>query len=168
VQIFCDESGGVDGNHFLVAAITVADSCATRIVKSFRKAVKMSSEIRGHSLSETNRRIFFDILNKEGDAFAIVAHCGRNGVVGGWAMIQRHAGPTSITPIRQRNIQPTVDFDGFVWHSRHRHCLKSAESQYGANALARLLRKFSAIFLQYLSGKTYVRREQRPPNTSLS
>jgi hypothetical protein len=86
VQIFCDESGGVDGDHFLVAAITVADSCATRIVKTFKKAVKMSSEIKGHSLSETDRRIFFDILNKEGDALAIVVHCGRSSVVGGWAM----------------------------------------------------------------------------------
>lgn len=86
MQIFCDESGGADGDHFLVAAVKVSESCAARIVKSFKKAVKSSSEIKGHRLSETDRRIFFEILNREGDPFGIVVHCGRSTAIGGWAM----------------------------------------------------------------------------------
>lgn len=115
MQIFCDESGGGDGDHFLVAAIMVADYCATRIVKNFKKAVKRSSEIKGHSLSERDRRIFFDILSKEGDAFGIVVHCGRSTVIGGWAMsglseidLYGHLISEACTPIIKNASVPSI------------------------------------------------------------
>lgn len=89
MQIFCDESGGADPANeiFLVAAVMLSATGATRSLKSFRKAVNWKgSEIKGHSLTLEQRRVFFDLLNREADLDSVVVSCGRRNPLGGWAM----------------------------------------------------------------------------------
>jgi hypothetical protein len=63
-QIYCDESGGFDKDKhsLIVSAIRITFGDAARLMKQFRKATKLSDEIKGGLLSEKERSLFFDML----------------------------------------------------------------------------------------------------------
>lgn len=87
MQIFCDESGGTDPANalFLVAAVRIDGTAATRLVKAFRTTAGHSGELKGFRLTLPQRQLFFDLLLKtEGLAVAVV--CDRREPAGGWAM----------------------------------------------------------------------------------
>lgn len=89
MQIFCDESGGADPANelFLVAAVVLPPAGAKRLLKSFCKAVRWKgAEVKGHSLAPGQRRVFFDLLNREAELGSVVVSCGRRDPLGGWAM----------------------------------------------------------------------------------
>ena len=89
MHVFCDESGGTDpaNDIFLVAAVTISGVAATRLLKSFRKAVRWAEvEIKGHALRPEQRRIFFDLIDREADFGSVVVTCQRSAALGGWAM----------------------------------------------------------------------------------
>lgn len=89
MHVFCDESGGPNlaEDTFLVAAVTISGANATRLLKSFRKAVSWTeAEIKGHALRRDQRRIFFDLIHRESDFGAVVVSCQRGEALGGWAM----------------------------------------------------------------------------------
>ena len=88
MQIFCDESGGVDpaNDVFLVAAVALPPNTATRLLKSFRKAARWrDTEVKGHFLTPEQRRVFFNLLQQI-DMGSIVVSCSRGDGIGGWAM----------------------------------------------------------------------------------
>ncbi len=86
--IFCDESGGSDpsNNAFVVVAVAMAPSDATRLIKSFRKATGVVGEVKGHGLALPQRRVFFELLLQEADALSAAVASRRSEPVGGWAM----------------------------------------------------------------------------------
>lgn len=89
MHVFCHESGGADpaNDVFLVAAVIISGANATRMLKSFCKAVSWTEvEVKGHALRPEPRRIFFDLVAREADVRAVVVHCQRREVLGGWAM----------------------------------------------------------------------------------
>ena len=80
---------------FLVAAIAMLATDATRLLKSFRKAAKWprGEEIKGHTLSSTQREIFFDLLQRA-MIESITVTCSRRDPAGGWAMGALGPGPS--------------------------------------------------------------------------
>lgn len=88
MHVFCDESGGVDfaNDIFLVSAVRIDPSDATRIMKTMRKAVKSSGELKGKVLTHEQRAIFFDMLAKVPTIMAVSVTCCRGHNTGRWAM----------------------------------------------------------------------------------
>lgn len=87
-HVFCDESGGTDAVNtvFLTAAVAIAPPDAARLLKSFRKATRITGEVKGHKLTFEQRTIFVDLLTKDADAASAVVACSRSDAVGAWAM----------------------------------------------------------------------------------
>jgi hypothetical protein len=85
-HIFTDESGGSDRGVFLVSAIQISPLAADRLIKTFRKKTKIQNEIKGQKLHSDQRHLFFGLLEKETDAYAVSIACSRTTTLGGWAM----------------------------------------------------------------------------------
>src|SRR4051794_26938897 len=85
-HIFTDESGGSDRGVFLVSAIQISPLAADRLIKTFRKKTKIQNEIKGQKLHSDQRRLFFGLLGRETDAYAVSIACSRITTLGGWAM----------------------------------------------------------------------------------
>ena len=86
MQIFCDESGGIDPTTdlFLAAAVAIPPNGATRLLKSFSKATgRKGREVKGHRLTLEQGRVFFDLLCREDDLGSTVVSCSRRTLVGG-------------------------------------------------------------------------------------
>ncbi len=89
MQIYCDESGGFDGDKhsFVVSAVRISGHDASRLMKKFRKASRLAGEIKGSTLSEAHRTMFFDML-AEMDHIGAVVGCHRTSLIG--SVVQRH------------------------------------------------------------------------------
>lgn len=87
MHIYCDESGGTDAasNEFLIGAVIIAPGDADRLVRAFRKKVRLGEEIKGHKLRPEDRQRFFAMLS-ELDHSACAAGCVRRDRVGGLIM----------------------------------------------------------------------------------
>lgn len=85
MDIYCDESGGFDGekHSLLIAAVNISSHDAGRVMKQFRKSTKIGDEIKGGLLSPAHRRRFFDML-REVDNFAAAVTCNRSTSLGAW------------------------------------------------------------------------------------
>lgn len=83
MKIFCDESGGFDGDkHSLVlSAVRISEHDATRLMKQFRKAIRATNEVKGGLLTDPDRALFFDMLSKE-EHFAAAVTCHRKSQLG--------------------------------------------------------------------------------------
>lgn len=88
MHVFCDESGGTgrDDSLFLVAAVALTADEATRIMKKFRKATGLRGEVKGSRLSDKQRRIFFDIVDRSPLPQASVVFCRGLDPIGSWAL----------------------------------------------------------------------------------
>lgn len=87
MHIYCDESGGTDAasGEFLIGAVLIAPGDADRLVRAFRKKVRLGEEIKGHKLLPDDRGRFFTMLS-EVDHSACAAGCVRTDHVGGMVM----------------------------------------------------------------------------------
>jgi hypothetical protein len=85
-HIFTDESGGSDRGVFLVSAIQISALAADRLIRTFRKKTKIHNEIKGQKLLPDQRHLFFGLLRRESDAYAVSIACSRTTTLGGWAM----------------------------------------------------------------------------------
>jgi hypothetical protein len=85
-HIFTDESGGSDRGVFLVSAIQISPLAADRLIRTFRHKTKNQNEIKGQKLHPEQRRLFFGLLGRETDAYAVSIACSRITTLGGWAM----------------------------------------------------------------------------------
>lgn len=88
MHVFCDESGGTgrDDSLFLVAAVALTAREATHIMKSFRKATGLRGEVKGSRLTDKDRKIFFDILDRSPLSKASVVFCRGLDRLGSWAL----------------------------------------------------------------------------------
>lgn len=86
-HIFCDESGGSDraSGAFVAAAVEIVPSEASRLLKRFRHAARISGEVKGHRLVARQRRIFFDMLARHTEIGGIAVTCGHSDTLGAWA-----------------------------------------------------------------------------------
>ena len=86
MHIYCDESGGFDGDKhsLIIGAVQIGAADAGRLIKQFRKATGLRNEIKGGLLSASQRETFFSMLGgAEGVSTAI--SCRRASPLGGWA-----------------------------------------------------------------------------------
>ncbi|PDS68911.1 DUF3800 domain-containing protein [Rhizobium phaseoli] len=83
MKIFCDESGGFDGDKhsLLVAAVRVTEHDAARIMKQFRKAIGATNEVKGGLLTDGDRAKFFDMLAAS-EHLGVVVTCGKTSSLG--------------------------------------------------------------------------------------
>lgn len=90
LHVYCDESGGADqaNDAFLVAAVALSPHDAVRLIKSFRKAARFprSEEVKGHLLGLEQRRVLFELLDRQADALSIAVVAQRCELVGGWGL----------------------------------------------------------------------------------
>lgn len=89
MHAFCDESGGVaSGNpHFTLAVAAMEQETALRAVKAFRRASKLKGpEIKGSSLGPAHRRLFVEVLLKEGCGPGAAVVCARGDAIADWAL----------------------------------------------------------------------------------
>ena len=86
LHIFCDESGGMeaDKHSFIVTAVSIAPHDATRLMKTFKKAIKAKDEPKGSLLSIPQRTIMFDLLAKEAEHSAVAVTCSKHTPFGKW------------------------------------------------------------------------------------
>lgn len=118
MHIYCDESGGTDAasGEFLISAVLILPSDADRLVRAFRKKVRLGEEIKGHKLLPEARRRFFSLL-AEYDHAACVSGCVRSDRAGGmvmrtqpeiriWGELLAHA---LVQPVFARGAGVTVD-----------------------------------------------------------
>ncbi len=86
MNIFCDESGGFDGDKhsFVIGAVQITSGDASRLIKQFRKASGIRDEIKGGLLLARQRSIFFSMLGDTEGISAAVA-CHKQSQLGGWA-----------------------------------------------------------------------------------
>jgi hypothetical protein len=87
-HIFCDESGGTDkaSGAFVAAAVSIVPGEANRLVRRFRKAARITSEVKGHRLTARQRWIFFDMLSAQTDLGGVAVTCGHFEPLGAWAI----------------------------------------------------------------------------------
>jgi hypothetical protein len=86
MQIFCDESGGADQEHFLVTAVRTDGETAFRLVKKIKKILNIRNELKGNQLNIDQIRTVLSIMEKSPDTMAVSVICGRSEPVGGWAL----------------------------------------------------------------------------------
>src|SRR5215213_4438297 len=88
MHIFCDESGGcaLSEQCFLAIGVLIEPSQAAQVIRRFRKATKINSEIHGHELDAKQREIFFEQLAKNAESVSAALVCHRKDTVGGWGM----------------------------------------------------------------------------------
>lgn len=87
MHIYCDESGGTDAasGEFLIGAVLIAPGDADRLVRAFRKKVRLGEEIKGHKLLPDDRERFFAMLSEVGHSACAVG-CVRTDPIGGMVM----------------------------------------------------------------------------------
>lgn len=84
MHLYCDESGGTDGELFCVSALRLDPRLAERALKSFRRRVGWEGEVKGHALDSKSRRLLLDLTFKTPGAAAVVV-CDSRTSFGGWA-----------------------------------------------------------------------------------
>lgn len=82
--LYCDESGGTDGDLFCVSAFRIDPQEAARALKSFRRRTGHQGEVKGHRLLPAERVLLLDLAFRAPGAAAVVACDGRT-PLGGWA-----------------------------------------------------------------------------------
>lgn len=86
MQIFCDESGGIEQGHFLVSAVRIDGGQALRMLKTIRKLTGISgSELKGNALDIRQIETVFSVIQRHPEAVAVSVVCRRDDPVGGWA-----------------------------------------------------------------------------------
>lgn len=86
MQIFCDESGGIDQGHFLVAAVRIDGGEANRMIKKIRKLTGFQGpELKGNALNVDQIRTVFSVIARHPETVAVSVICRREDPVGGWA-----------------------------------------------------------------------------------
>ncbi len=84
MHLYCDESGGTDGDLFCVSALRLDPRHAERALKSFRRSVGWEGEVKGHALDTNARQLLLDLTFKTPGAAAVVV-CDSRTSLGGWA-----------------------------------------------------------------------------------
>jgi hypothetical protein len=89
VHVFCDESGGTAprDSYFALGAVALEPRTASRAIKTFRKVAKITtSEIKGSNLTTDQRRLFVEVLVKEGGGRGAAVVCARGDQIADWAI----------------------------------------------------------------------------------
>lgn len=140
MQIFCDESGGIDQGRFLVAAIRIDGAEAIRMVKTIRKLLRTDgSELKGNDLGIAQIETVFSVLARHPAAVAMSVICHREDPVGGWAAgalpehrIWRELIVESCLPLHHRSVRGIVPDGG-----RYKKAVLRATEAEIAEAVAR-------------------------------
>ena len=89
VHVFCDESGGIapSESYFALGAVALESTAANRAIKTFLKAAKIKhAEIKGSNLTADQRKLFVEVLIKEGGGRGAVVVCARGDQIADWAI----------------------------------------------------------------------------------
>lgn len=86
MQIFCDESGGKEKNSFIVSAVRGDGGEIARAVKKMKRAARINGEMHGWELEMWQIERIFGVLSHHPDTIAVSVACGRDHLVGGFAM----------------------------------------------------------------------------------
>lgn len=85
MQIYSDESGGIDGDHFVVAALLCAPADAKDALKTVRKITRPADgEVKGTGLSPDHRERCLDVIFARRTT-AVVVVWNRVLPIGGWS-----------------------------------------------------------------------------------
>lgn len=84
MHLYCDESGGTDGELFCVSALRLDAREAERALRSFRKSTGRTGEVKGHGLDGEERRLLLDLTFRAPGTAAVVM-CDSRTALGGWA-----------------------------------------------------------------------------------
>jgi Protein of unknown function (DUF3800) len=71
MNLYCDESGGVGRGVMTLAAVSITAEAAADLLRQFRKATGLKSELKGSRIDLDERAYFFDLFEKA-NAKAIV------------------------------------------------------------------------------------------------
>jgi hypothetical protein len=140
MQIFCDESGGIDQGHFLVAAVRIDGGEATRMLKTIRRLTGFNGpELKGNDLNVGQIKTVFSVISRHPDAVAVSVICRRDDPLGGWAagnfqehQIWRELVVESCLPLHQKGVQGIVPDGG-----RYKKAILRATEAEIAEAVAR-------------------------------
>ncbi len=86
MQICCDESGGKEKNSFIVSAVRGDAGEIVRAVKKMKRAARINGEMHGFQLEMWQIERIFGVLGNHPEALAVSVACGREDLVGGFAM----------------------------------------------------------------------------------
>lgn len=84
MHLYCDESGGTDGDLFCVSALRLEPREVERALKVFRRQTSWEGEVKGHALHAEQRLLLLELAFKTPSAAAVVV-CDARTMLGGWA-----------------------------------------------------------------------------------